>query len=86
MDGGTEKHMNLTPMDVYTAYEIDFNMAAYCRGHKYSPEAVELARALRAKKAAEMSVRMAEQEVERCKARLNDAVSKMKMKMERDPS
>ena len=41
--GGSEPHQ---PMDVYSDIRIPFAVAAWCRGHRYSVLAVELARKL----------------------------------------
>lgn len=78
---------SVTPMDVYSStFEIDFNTAAYCRGHKYSPEAVKLAQAIRQKKAAEDLVRNAENVLHEKREALSNALQAVQEKMKRDPA
>lgn len=75
------------PMDVYSStFEIDFNTAAYCRGHKYSVEAVKLAQAIRQKKAAEDLVANAENLLAQKRQELSAALEAVQEKMKRDPA
>lgn len=74
----------LRPMDVYSEMrEVPFDVAAYCRGHRYSVEAVELAKAIRAAQRAEAVVREAEKSLDQASSNLQDALSRVRLKMER---
>lgn len=77
---------NLTPMDVYSSrMDIPFDEAAYCRGHKFSPEAVNLARAIRNAEAARLAVISAEQHLDHAEAAIKEALQNLRAKMNRDP-
>lgn len=78
---------NLTnPMDVFSTYmDIPFDVAAYCRGHKFAVEAVALSRAIRARKEAERAVELAEIASDRVRREYDEALVAMRQKMEKDP-
>lgn len=78
--------MNLSkPMDIYSSrMDIPFDMAAYCRGHKFSIEAVELSRALKVVSTAEIQLAEAQKFVDAAMLRLAQAKSAVESKMSRD--
>lgn len=79
--------MNQTPMDIYSSrMDISFDEAAYCRGHKHSPEAVNLARAIRAAESARLAVLNAEGDLGRAEEIVKAAQAALKQKMDRDPT
>ena len=72
----------LKPMDIYSSeMSIPFDVAAYCRGHKFSTEAVNLSRAIKAKRAAWEAVRKAESELEDAESNYSMAVTVVQQKM-----
>ena len=87
MDECTENRISdLRPMDIYATHEVDFNMAAYCRGHKFSVEAVNLARTLRGLTGARAGLKNAEKLVESFEVDLLTAKAAVVEKMKRDPA
>lgn len=75
----------LKPMDIYSSrMDIPFDVAAFCRGRKLSPEAVELSRALNAVHAAEIQVAEAQKLHDAAMARYNAAVVAVQDKMQKD--
>lgn len=52
-----------TPMDIYSTHLIPFDVAAYCRGRRFLPESVALAKALREHMQAEAAVEAAQNKV-----------------------
>lgn len=77
----------MKPMDVYSsAMDIPFDVAAYCRGHKFSMEAVELGRAIRGRHQAKIDIEIACQEEKVATDRYEQALKSLREKMEREPS
>lgn len=75
----------LKPMDIYSSrMDIPFDVAAFCRGRKLSPEAVELSRALSAVHAAEAQVSVAQEAHDAAMQRYNAAVVAVQVKMQKD--
>lgn len=76
---------DMKPMDVYSSrMDIPFDVAAFCRGRKLSPQAVELARALGAVHAAEAQVSVAQQAHDNAMDRYAKAVNAVKQMMQAD--
>lgn len=76
----------LQALDVYSSrMEIPFDVAAYCRGHKLSVEAVNYARAIRRLNEADAFVLEAEKLAEAEKINTKAALTAIRKKMERDP-
>lgn len=71
-------------MDVYSTNRVPFDIAAYCRGHKYSPQAVKLARAVRAREAAYQAFLDQEVKVDDCDRAICDAIAEVRQKMEKE--
>lgn len=71
-------------MDVYATMQVTFEVAAYCRGHKYTPEAVGLARAIRAYDAALEGLRNAEIVLATAEANIATANEAARIRMEAD--
>ncbi len=74
----------LKPMDVYATHLVSFDIAAYCRGHKFSPQAVTLARALKTYAEAKDQVALAEQKLEDAQNAISAASLAVREKMEAD--
>jgi hypothetical protein len=65
----------LKPMDVYSSsMDIPFEVAAYCRGHKFSVEAVRLSRAIKARSLARIEQAAAEVAYDLANAEVHDAI------------
>lgn len=76
----------LKPMDIYSSdMSIPFNVAAYCRGHKYSVEAVNLARAIQRRRDAAAALVVAERVFGAADSGYGSALEAILAKMERDP-
>lgn len=75
----------LTPMDRYSAMDIPFDIAAYCRGHKFSVQAVELTRAIGRRDGAKMQLENAERALEEAEADVKKALASVRQRMEDDP-
>ncbi len=74
----------LGKMDVYSTYmDIPFDIAAYCRGHKYSPEATNLARAIRSRQLADEAIKMAEKQHDDALKLISKSIERVREKMER---
>lgn len=74
----------LKPMDVYSSRrDIPFDVAAYCRGHKLSVEAVNYARAISKVHNAEQSLAAAEANVASAIDSMQAALEAVRAKMER---
>lgn len=76
--------MNVPKMDIYSTMLIPFHVSAYCREHRYCVEAVELARALRDKDAAETKIMAAQREADAAEARMAAAVKATLDKMRKE--
>jgi hypothetical protein len=77
---------NLKPMDVYSSrMDIPFNVAAYCRGHKLSVEAVNYAKAIQAAHAAKLAEEDAQRRLGQAEMAMLQALQAVLDKMERDP-
>lgn len=74
----------LTPMDIYSDMSVPFDIAAYCRGHKYCPEAVNLTRAIKARKEAEDAARIADEKMDTSRELQRDAVDAVRKRMDGD--
>lgn len=78
---------NLKPMDVYSSrMDIPFDVAAYCRGHKLSVEAVNYARAIAKAHAAELRIACAQKEADHAESEMRNALQAVRAKMKRDPA
>lgn len=71
-------------MDVYSSNRVPFDIAAYCRGHKYSPQAVKLARAVKARDAAFTEFMNLEAKIDDCDKAIHDAIAEVRAKMEKE--
>jgi hypothetical protein len=74
----------LKPMDVYGDMTIPFDIAAYCRGHKYSQEAVDLARAIRRRAEMREAVAKAERELQNAESIVSLTIDKARRRMDGD--
>lgn len=73
---------DMKPMDVYSSrMDIPFDVAAFCRGRKLSPQAVELARALSAVSAADLQLSVAQESHDNAMKRFHDAVESVRVFM-----
>lgn len=77
----TEK---LKPMDIYADMSIPFEVAAYCRGHKFAPEAVALTKAIKARKEAEAHLALAEGLLDRARDDVRAASERARVRMNGD--
>jgi len=54
----------LKPMDTYSYFmDTPFDVAAYCRSHKFSVEAVDLARAIASRRKAQLRIDAADRDM-----------------------
>lgn len=75
----------LSAMDVYSSrMSLPFDLAAYCRLHKHSVEAVNYARAIRAATIAADGLLASQRLSDEAEKRLEDAMQAVRDKMERD--
>lgn len=77
----------LKPMDCYSSrMDISFEVAAYCRGRKYCPEAVNLRQTI--EKCKEMQIRLerAEAESRFWEDHLKQCLVEVRTKMKREPT
>lgn len=75
----TEK---LAPMDIYSSrMDIPFDVATFCRGHKFSVDAVNLARAIRDAAAAKEEVLAAEKRLASSESIIESCIINVKQKM-----
>lgn len=73
---------NYEPMDVYSSrMDIPFDVAAYCRGHKFNPVAVDLARAIRDEESARLALKFAEKRLEETSKRTKEQVDRARNAM-----
>ena len=74
-------------MDIFSAYmDVPFDVAAYCRGHRHCPEAVNLMRAIKKRQDADQRLKSAELCVEIIRnVDFANALIDIREKMERDP-
>lgn len=75
----------LKPMDVYADMRVPFEVAAYCRGHKFCGEAVALSKALREREAAQAAIKAAEKAFWRAEQAVDAAVQNAKQRLDSDP-
>jgi hypothetical protein len=75
---------NSLKMDVYSSMMVPFTVSAYCRGRKFAPEAVNLARALREKDAAETEIAVAQRKADEAEKLVVSAVKAVQARMERE--
>lgn len=74
----------LSAMDVYSSrMDIPFDVAAYCRGHKFSPEAVHLAQAINRAAHAKTLLGHAEELLDLREREVKEALDGMRAKMEK---
>ena len=74
-------------MDVYSwRMDTPFSVAAYCRGHKFSVEAVNYARAIRRADEAEAAIALAQKVADAAEKELSEALKAVQSKMEREPT
>lgn len=74
----------LKPMDVYSDMSVPFDVAAYCRGHRFCPEAASLTHAIKARNSAEDLVTQAERVLDDKRTELRAAIDAARKRMERD--
>lgn len=72
----------LEPMDVFGRLTVPFDVAAYCRGHKFKQVCVDLAAALRDEDSAKLSLSLAEKRVEKAQQKVKDAIEKAREAMQ----
>ncbi len=71
-------------MDVYSSHWVPFTVAAYCRGRKFAPESVNLAKALRQQEDARLGVLAAEKLLDEAEERVRSCVKAAEARMERE--
>jgi hypothetical protein len=72
----------LKPMDIYSSdISIPFQVAAYCRGHKFSVEAVNLARAIKTRDSARSLVLNAEKALDGAEARVRACIQQVEQNL-----
>lgn len=76
--------MSNPKMDVYSVMMVPFQVGAYCRSHRYSVEAVALARALKEKDAAETLIAQAQKQADAAEAKVVASVKAVEEKMRRE--
>lgn len=69
-------------MDVYSDCRVPFDVAAYCRGHKFSPQAVTLARAVRTRDELYKQFLDLEAQIDNQDGVVTAAIAKVREKME----
>ena len=87
MDGRSKESFvsSMKPMDIYSSrMDIPFDVAAFCRGRKLSPEAVELSRALQSVEVAQTQLTAAQIMHDNAMERFRAAVSAVQAKMQKD--
>lgn len=87
MDGRSKESSvsSLKPMDIYSSrMDIPFDVAAFCRGRKLSPEAVELSRALQSLDAADTQLTAAQILHDNAVERFRAAVRSVQEKITKD--
>ena len=77
----TIKHGFLSPMDIYATHKVPFDLATYCRGHKFSLAAVELSKALKEMERVGKLVSELEAMNEHAQDRLDNALKEVRKKM-----
>lgn len=75
----------LKPMDVYATHRVPLEVAIYCRGHKFTPMAVALTRALNAETDAENHLKLAERVFNEARDHRLKRVEEAEAKMKADP-
>lgn len=76
--------MNTQKLDVYSDHMVPFDLAAWCRGRRFHPESVALARALQDKDAARKAVRDAEQALEAAEDAVRATVASLQAHVEKE--
>lgn len=75
----------LKPMDIYSSdMTIPFDIAAYCRGHKFCQEAVDLSKAIRRRTEMREAVAKAERELQNSENIVTVAIGNVRRRMEGD--
>lgn len=69
-------------LDVYSNLQVPFDIAVWCRGHKYSPTAVDIARSLKRQEALKQQLADIEDQIEREEEGLQSLVHTAREKME----
>lgn len=75
---------NLKPMDIYGDITIPFDVAAYCRGHKFCIEAATLTRTIRQRNEARAAVIAAEKVLDRAEREVEIAIEAARQRMNND--
>lgn len=78
------EQVHLKPMDVYADITIPFDVAAYCRGHRFCIEAVALTKAIKDKDSARSAVEVAERWLAAAEKKVDDAVTAARTRMDAD--
>lgn len=73
---------SLKPMDDFADMQVPFDVATFCRGHKFALETVALLKAVRMKNARTEAMRRAEVELENSETSLKAAVDAARRRME----
>ena len=74
-----------TPMDIYsTTLRVPFEIAAYCRMHKFSQQAADLTRAIKEHQQAKEAYDAACDHMEETSARLDQKIAAVRAKMEQE--
>lgn len=71
-------------MDVYSDHMVPFDLAAWCRGRKFNPKAVALAKALNEKETARAGVLAAERRLDASEAAVKAAVAELQGHIEQE--
>lgn len=74
----------LKPMDIYADMEVPFDIAAYCRGHKFCVQAAALTKALHERDNAKAEIDMAEKRLDAARVVLKDRIAAVRVRMEGD--
>lgn len=76
---------DMKPMDVYSSrMDIPFDVAAFCRGRKLSPQAVELSRALAVVATADLQLSVAQESHDAAMQRYYAAIDSVRALMQTD--
>lgn len=75
----------LKPMDIYsTDMTIPFDIAAYCRGHKFCQEAVDLSKAIRRRAEMREALAKAERDLQNADNIVTIAIANTRRRMDGD--
>lgn len=77
--------MSLKPFDVYSSLmQVPFDIAAYCRMHRFSLEAVALTKAIQSVHIAEAKLAEAQKTIDDSRWKLESAIMDVRYKMAKD--